>query len=150
MIPGGFLRFASFPMIPGDFLRFPLISNDSCLFLMNSCDFFWFLMIAYHFLWFPEVSYDFLWFLMILSSPLISYDFLGIGKPHSGDHAATKVPQPPKSSAKSCADHARPRFWSISGGGCFLEQKGSKQTHTQGTVRRSSWFFFRLGCSAPA
>jgi hypothetical protein len=58
------------------------------------------------------VSYDF-------SYPLISYDFLGIGKPHSGDHVATKVPQPPESSAKSCAVHARPRFWSISGGGFF-------------------------------
>ena len=51
--------------------------------------------------------------------------------------SSQKRPGPPKSCAKSCADHARPSFSSISGGGFILEKKVPSR-HSQGMVRRSS------------
>ena len=99
---------------------------------MVSYDVLRFLMIFFDFLCLPVVSYDSLRFPMIFDVfsliLLISYDFVWFplnweatfGGPRGHPSFVTKVPpRPPKSCAKSCAGHARPKFWSISGGGFF-------------------------------
>jgi len=119
---------------------------------MVSYDVLRFLMIFFDFLCLPVVSYDSLRFPMIFDVfsliLLISYDFVWFplnweatfGGPRGHPSFVTKVPpRPPKSCAKSCAGHARPKFWSISGGGFFQRKKILADIHPRNGTPEQCW-----------